>query len=599
MKYIYLILILIFLVACSADVTNEPKDYSDETISKINKDKAVKHFIDGSLLSAKGRYAEAILEYQQALKYDNTAGINYAVSKDFLRLNKLPQARDYGKRAVSLDSTNTEYLNLLATIYTTGRNFDSATVIFEKIVQIDSTDFQALFSLAKLYEKDKPQEALNLYDKIIKEAGPQWNVLLNVADLNERLGNVEATIKTVEELLDLNPTNLDLKKLLIESYIKTAKYDKAIKLCDESLTVFPDDFELIEYRANAFVQNGKWNEGAVEYKKLVESDVVAFENKLRIITGFLTQVSQDTSLLSLTKDMLYHLDKDTTDWQVKAYLGQIFIDEGNDSLAINYLKDASKLAVWNSQIWMRLGGLLFDTGKYEEAIVEMRKAVQNFPNEYVINVILGLALAQEQQHKEAGEYLKRSVDLNPTDVLALQAYGFTLNQLDKPEEALVYLNRAVELEPENTQVLGVLGLIYDDLEMYTMSDSVYHRALTIDPLDALVNNNYAYALAERGTRLDEALEMAKKAIDVDPDNSSFLDTIGWIYYKLGDLEKAKINIEKAMITDPDNPTLLHHIGDVYYKMGMSDKALEFWKKALELGEEDEDLLNKVKGNEND
>ena len=599
MKYIIALTTLFFIVACSSNVTNSPEVYENQSAVKINKDKAVKHFIDGSILSTKGRYAEAILEYQEALKYDNTAGINYAMSKDYLRLNKLPQARDFSKKAVDMDSTNTEYLNLLATIYTTGRNLDSAITVFERIVSLDSANYQSLFSLAKLYEKDKPQNALNLYDKIIKEAGPQWNVLLNVADLNERLGNVEATISTVEDLLELNPTNIDLRKLLIESYIKTKKYDKAIQLSEETLSVFPNDYELVEYRANALVQSGKWNAGALEYKKLIESDAVTFESKLRIITGFLTQTVNDSSLIPLTKDMLTYLDKDTTDWQVKAYLGQLSIDERNDSLAIKYFKEASALAVWNPQIWMRLGGLLFDSGKYEDAIVEMKKAVINFPNEYVINVILGLALAQEQKHAEAGEYLKRSIDLNPTDVLALQAYGFTLNQLDQPEEALVYLNRAVEIDPENTQVLGVLGLIYDDLEMYTMSDSVYTKALAIDPLDALVNNNYAYALSERGERLDEALEMAKKAIAVDPNNSSFLDTIGWIYYKMGDYEKAKENIEKAMMTDSDNPTLLHHLGDVYSKLGENKKALEYWKKAVEFGEDDKDLLLKVNGNEND
>ena len=599
MKYIIALTTLFFIVACSSNVTNSPEVYENQSAVKINKDKAVKHFIDGSILSTKGRYAEAILEYQEALKYDNTAGINYAMSKDYLRLNKLPQARDFSKKAVDMDSTNTEYLNLLATIYTTGRNLDSAITVFERIVSLDSANYQSLFSLAKLYEKDKPQNALNLYDKIIKEAGPQWNVLLNVADLNERLGNVEATISTVEDLLELNPTNIDLRKLLIESYIKTKKYDKAIQLSEETLSVCPNDYELVEYRANALVQSGKWNAGALEYKKLIESDAVTFESKLRIITGFLTQTVNDSSLIPLTKDMLTYLDKDTTDWQVKAYLGQLSIDERNDSLAIKYFKEASALAVWNPQIWMRLGGLLFDSGKYEDAIVEMKKAVINFPNEYVINVILGLALAQEQKHAEAGEYLKRSIDLNPTDVLALQAYGFTLNQLDQPEEALVYLNRAVEIDPENTQVLGVLGLIYDDLEMYTMSDSVYTKALAIDPLDALVNNNYAYALSERGERLDEALEMAKKAIAVDPNNSSFLDTIGWIYYKMGDYEKAKENIEKAMMTDSDNPTLLHHLGDVYSKLGENKKALEYWKKAVEFGEDDKDLLLKVNGNEND
>jgi tetratricopeptide (TPR) repeat protein len=95
-------------------------------------------------------------------------------------------------------------------------------------------------------------------------------------------------------------------------------------------------------------------------------------------------------------------------------------------------------------------------------------------------------------------------------------------------------------------------------------------------------NNFAYSLAERGIRLQDALTMSKKAIEAEPKNSSYLDTIGWIYFRLGDYKKAKKNIEEAVKLESKNATLLDHLGDVHFKLGEKSKAFDLWKNAFEL-----------------
>ncbi|HRI47079.1 MAG TPA: tetratricopeptide repeat protein, partial [Ignavibacteriaceae bacterium] len=164
-------------------------------------------------------------------------------------------------------------------------------------------------------------------------------------------------------------------------------------------------------------------------------------------------------------------------------------------------------------------------------------------------------------------------------------------------EAIQYLNKAIKLDPNNVDLLGSLGLIYDNLEKWDECDSVYNLALTRDAKNPLVNNNYSYSLSKRGVRLDEALQMVNLALDAEPMNSSYLDTKGWIYYKLGQYDSAKVYIQKSLDVGGEKAVILDHLADVYFKLNQKEKAIELWKKAQELDPSDEKIKNKIEKGE--
>jgi tetratricopeptide (TPR) repeat protein len=364
-------------------------------------------------------------------------------------------------------------------------------------------------------------------------------------------------------------------------------------MADELIVEHPNDINLIEYRANSLIQLDRWDEGAAEYEKLSERDDMPIESKIRIGAAFYSHSRGDSLSLSRAKKIFTKIDADTTHWRVKLFLAQIALDEKDDSTAIENFYSAAELAPWNSQIYMSLGGLLFDKGRYDETIELLTPSIKRFPDEFVLNVILGLSYVQNLQYSEAEPFLKKALLLNPDDFTALYGYGVTLNQLNKDEEALIYLERALEKEPENVSLLGTIGLINENLGRLEKSEEIYQKALSIDSTNALVLNNYAYALAERGTELDKALKMVTKALEIDSTNSSYLDTKGWVHYKLGEYDKAKDYIEQSLEANPDNAEVADHLGDVYYKLGDKAKAIEYWQKAYEIDPEREGLKEKI------
>jgi len=502
-------------------------------------------------------------------------------------------ALENSRIAVKREKDNVEFLTLLGTIYNMSRNIDSAETVFSRIIELDSLDINALYNLGQLYETKQPLKALRSYHKILAVTGSEWNVLLKIAELNERLGKVDETIKTAEELLLLNPSSLELQKLLVDSYIKNDKLEKALSLVNDAIEVFPDDLNLFELRGNAYVKLERWKKGADDYKKIIKNQKIPFSTKMRIGTAFYSEALNDSIIIPFAEEILNEIDQDSSDWQINAFLGELANIRNDDSLTLAYFKNSISLAELNSDLRIRLGQILFEKSDFTNAAAEMESAVAKFPQNHVINLILGLSFAQNANHKKALPYLKKSVTLNPNDLNSTLAYSFSLNQTDDDDEALIYIERALRIDPENTQAMGMMGLIYDGKEMYGKCDSIYSIAISVDSTDIVILNNYAYSLAERGKELDKALRMVRKAVDEDPENSSYLDTIGWVYYQLGDYENAKVYIEKAIEHDANNATLLDHLGDIYYRMGNISKATELWENSLNLDSSNTDVQTKI------
>lgn len=584
------VILFLLFAGCSSteNITKHNEQIQDdEQISDTSnpveaRNKAMEYFINGSVLETKGDYAGAILEFQDALKYDRSAGIYYAIGKNYYYLGKTPQALQNAKKAVALNQDQIEYKSSLADIFASASQFDSAAVVLEQMIAQDSTSLTSYYRLARIYETSKPLSAIRIYRKLTDIIGPEWNVLIRIADLYEKMGNIDEAANTIKELLKIDPGNSSLYKLLIDYYTRAERYDDALGAANDFLQLNPDDLEVREKKAQIYLDKSDWESAAKEYSYILNKPGVSLDAKIRIGTAYFMQSLKDSTLTPVAKQFFEEMDKDTTDWEVKMYLGAIAINQHQDSVAIEHFKQVTKMAGWNVQAWIRLGGLYFDNKRYDDAVKVMDEAIQLFPDDFTVNLILGLSLAQSSRSSEAKPYLKKAVDINPTDVNALSAYGFTLNQLNENEEAIKYIVMALKLSPDNVNLLGTLGLIYDGQKKWEACDSTYEKALSLDSANALVNNNYAYSLSERGIKLDKALKMAEIAIKADPLNSSYLDTIGWVYFKLGDYEKAKDYIEQAIKVGGESSVMLEHLGDITYMLGNKDKAKNLWEKSFSL-----------------
>lgn len=595
-KFLHFALLLIILLIAGCSSVAVQKESSDEIVIKDEneeKRKALSKFLDGTSLEAKGDYSGAILEYQEALQFEKSSGIYYSLAKNYFYLNKLSLALQHINSAINLEKENVEYYLLQQEIYSKGRQNDSAQIVLEKIIEMDASQVNAYYKLGRLLETSQPARAIEVYKKLLKIIGDEWTVLIRVAELYERIGDEENTITTIKKLLEIDPSNLAIQKLLVESLFRYKKYDEAMAIVDDILKTFPDDLDARERKAQIYLALDKWKEASAEYQALFDQEDISLEAKVRIGAAYFAESFRDSSLLAVAKNLFIQLDNDTTDWQIKMYLGAVYLSENQDTLALKYFSEVIDLAPWNVEAWIRMGGIYFDNARYDDAITLLNNCIDRFPQDFAINFLLGISYAQSAKYEDAKIYLGKSIKLNDNDPNALSAYGFALSQLKENDTALIYLKKALILDPENINVLGQIGLIYDGLGNYEDSDNYYSRAIRIDSNDATVNNNYAYSLSKRKINLDVALLLAQKAIEKEPENSAFLDTIGWVYFALENYSKAIEYIQKAVDFGGERPVILEHLGDALFMNGETERAIEVWKRALELDNSNQALKNKI------
>jgi tetratricopeptide (TPR) repeat protein len=121
----------------------------------------------------------------------------------------------------------------------------------------------------------------------------------------------------------------------------------------------------------------------------------------------------------------------------------------------------------------------------------------------------------------------------------------------------------------------------------------FEQAIALNPENTSAYNYLAYMWAEKGVRLDQAKDYINIALEQEPDNGAYLDTLGWIYYMLGRYAEAEVVIARALEQLPDDPTILEHYGDVLDKLGRSDAARDYWLQALEMEPENQRLIEKT------
>jgi Tfp pilus assembly protein PilF len=233
--------------------------------------------------------------------------------------------------------------------------------------------------------------------------------------------------------------------------------------------------------------------------------------------------------------------------------------EKEDSLAQQYLERVTQLAEWNGDAWWYLGTSYLEKGDYQKLLETMDQAKKVVPRDFRVYLLMGVAYSR-------------------------------LNQAD---QAITVLRRALELKPDDVNTLSTLALTLDGLHRFAESDSLYEAALKIDPKYHLVLNNYGYSLAERGLQLERALAMALQAIAAEPNNAAYLDTVGWIYFKMGKFEEAERFIAKAIAAGGASATVYEHMGDIYFKLGQKDMAGQYWKQALNMNAANQALREKL------
>jgi Tfp pilus assembly protein PilF len=170
------------------------------------------------------------------------------------------------------------------------------------------------------------------------------------------------------------------------------------------------------------------------------------------------------------------------------------------------------------------------------------------------------------------------------------------SEAKRGKEAIATAQQALEIagtEDRRQYAKLTLATAQQNSGDFKGAEATLRGILAESPNNPIAQNNLGYFLTERNEKLDEALKLIQEAVKSEPDNPSYLDSLGWVYFKMGRLDLAEENLKKALKYDSSSATIHDHLGDVYQKQGKSDLAKASWQKALTLSS-DADQIKTLK-----
>ncbi len=164
----------------------------------------------------------------------------------------------------------------------------------------------------------------------------------------------------------------------------------------------------------------------------------------------------------------------------------------------------------------------------------------------------------------------------------MDTLGWALYKNKMFKEAEEVLQKAISINPELPDIHFHLATVYYDMKKFKKSIESFKKTSELDPESSLALNNLAYLYSELGIHLEDGLSLARRAIEMQPDNSAYLDTIGWLYYKLSNYEEAVKYLKQAAELDPDSAETQYHLSQAYLKIGGTDQSVKYLRKSMKL-----------------
>lgn len=592
-------LFLVFVLGCGASKEIEKKETKEEqksiteSIVSIKNLQAKLHFIQGITYALQEMPEKAVIEFQDALIFEDNPVINFALGVQLFKLNKIDLSLRYIEKILVLPDSqiHPDFLLIAAHIYLIKKDLQKATQVLERMTKIDSTDIDALYNLAQLIEQKDKNRAKNLYERILELQPENRIVLENLLSIYYEEKNFTKSEELLKKIIYNDPSDVELRLRLVSLYREMNKEDEAKKILEEIAERFPDEplpkLQLIE--------------GLLDEKK--------YETAIQQTNQLLSLAGDDQELKISVYD--YLTSRSIKDSILRNYFENLLIEKNKqkDSLSIVYyeiLKSIDSVDVKglqfeidlnnevNREIVKKFGIQFFFDGLGKQSINLLKSVYNYYENEFDVNVILGQAYLSLEDYNSSIEYLKKAIDINSQNPDVFVALSFALGKLKKYDEAIEYSEKALLLDNKHHNALVNLGMLLDDAGYFEKCDSIYEEALKYYPDDPTLLNNYAYSLAKRKVNLEKALAMSKKSLEKDSLVDSYLDTLGWIYFQMGEIKEAEKYIKLAIDQGSPSAEILEHMGDVYLQLNNKDEAREFYRMALKLNPENEILQQKLK-----
>jgi tetratricopeptide (TPR) repeat protein len=512
-------------------------------------------------------------------------------------------------------------------------NLHKAIEHMEALTRVQPSDTDSWQVLGRLYKmNNEGQKAEEAFKKVLNVDPDSKDGLSSLAQLYFEQGDYAGAVELLKKIpeADLDPSLLGM---LAYAYSQTHDFQSAVASYEKALAKDPENQEIRRAYADALLDVGNTPAARVELEKTLKADPDDGATYLRLaqIDRQEGQYDQARKELERARALLQPGDtKAQDDMRIQFELARLEDAAGNQDKAIEILQGLVKRSeqadgqytpgeASNRALFLeRLGMAYREQRKYEpalqafqqivaikgqaargeqlivdtlrlthqlpKALEEVNAAAQKFPEEQrALRILRAYVVGEMGQVGDAVKQLQALMNNSPGDrevYLSIANVYIQAKQFGEAEQAV---NKALEYpaKPEEQEYSRfMLGSIYERQKRYDLAEEQFKAVLAADPLNASAANYLGYMLADRGVRLEESVKYIQKALQLEPNNGAYLDSLGWAYYKMDRCDLAAPHLEKAARLLSDDPTIHEHLGRLYLRMGKDIQAEQEWERAL-------------------
>ena len=558
------------------------------------------------LLQQTGKTVEAMAEAEAAVKaapespdaHLILAQLRHMQAQGDNNEEALRQAAVEYEQALRLAPTDAATLLILASnVYPQLQEHDKSIASWRRFLELSPGSFEAYVQLGSQYlAKGDADNAAAALQKAVELDPSSSRAYQALADTYARAQQNDQAILNYRKALELEPKSVRLHLALGEVLARARRNPEALKEAEAVLAADPKNRFGLDLQARALRDMRQFDRAGASAEALLaqdRTDLKAAYLKVTILEGrrdFAAAASALEALLARPRAGEQAQDAAGTDRVFLVHLGFAYqqleryreaADAFGRAVATGGEADANLLGQYVEALV-----LAKDNAK---ALTEVRAARVRFADDPELAAVEANVLRTRGEVDAAVAAIEKLRRKSPDDVGVLVAVADFYQKAKRFEDAERTLRHAREVEPRNLRALFQLGAVLERLKRRDAAEVVFREALGVEPDSAPVLNYLGYMNADRGVRVEEALQLIEKAIALDPENGAYLDSLGWVMFRLDRVDKAEHFLRRAVDKPGANAVVLDHLGDVLRRRGSVREAMEYWRKALTAEDDGEDL----------
>ena len=519
---------------------------------------ALARFVEGMAFEENGEMERALEAYRKVLNVDpGQSELASRVAGLLIQQDDFPQAIDVLKDAIKANPKNAEPYQQLAFIYTRYlKRTDQAIDYANRAIALNPGDVEGYQRLVEIeLAAGQERRAIEALDRALKVQSTDPNFWI-------RLGKLYVAILFKS---DSQPKPDELKKT--NEIFKRAAENSG------------DDPGILKDVADYYAASQQLKEAIPLYLRVLELQPEDANAREKLATGFVLTNQRDKAVEMLEQIIKEHPEK----YQPYDLLAQVLDEEARSLQRANRIEEAkakfAKVAANYEQsllinpnhagTYVRLAELLLGALRDPDRAVKLLgEARRRFPGAPEIVYYLGIAQREAKQSQQAVATFEEAL------------HEAQLEEDDDFVNAKFYFN---------------YGAAAEQAGLYNKAADLLRKSIALDPENSAEACNYlGYMWAEHNMNLEEAETMIRRALQSEPNNASYLDSVGWVEFRKGQFDRGLDDLLRAAKTaEREDPVVFEHIGDTYLKLNRTREALEAWQKALSLDPKNKNLADKI------